>query len=175
MKREQKGTPLTPERVFIDHMLANTVRLVRNARHFPHNPGVASGFLVYREERPLLLTAGHIFTAAGPWTLETNLTSNEGVLHVALRDLQRIVSLDLGSGDLAEIDMAWASIDPEDVRAGRWPLRARRQGPLRCPAIEARWMQCQHQIVSMGLLPGIGSSSIKTWDDFTRSAHMRLD
>lgn len=118
MKREQKGTPLTPERVFIDHMLANTVRLVRNARHFPHKSGVASGVLVYREDRPLLVTAGHIFTAGGPWTLETNLISNEGVLHVALRDLQRIVSLDLGSGELAEIDMAWASIDPEDVRAG---------------------------------------------------------
>ncbi len=50
---------------FIEHMLSNTVRLMRDVSTFPENFGLASGVLVARPDDSLLLTAGHIFDKPG--------------------------------------------------------------------------------------------------------------
>lgn len=103
---------------FVKHMLAYTVRLVRNAASFPTDAGIASGFLLEREDHFLLLTAGHIFDRPGSWTLETNVSDSHTTLHVAVRDVQLIAGVNFNTGHVHRIDVAWARIAQSDVCAG---------------------------------------------------------
>lgn len=96
---------------FVEHMLAHTASLFRNAAPFPHGSALASGFLVRNGEDFRLITAGHQFEAAGSWTLETSAAGPAGTLHVALRELQLLAHVDLDTSETQSIDLAWADIE----------------------------------------------------------------
>lgn len=122
MRANRRGLPRRPEpeedeeQTFVELMLTRTVRVMRAATSFPMDLGVASGVIVERPGGLLVLTAGDIFRQPGSWTLEAKFPGHGEGLYVPLRDVQRLASLDLMAGRAPPIDLAWASIDPADVR-----------------------------------------------------------
>jgi len=90
--------------------------VMRAATSFPMDLGAASGVIVERAGGLLVLTAGDIFRHPGSWTLEAKFPGHGEGLYVPLRDVRRLASLDPMAGRTPPIDLAWASIDPADVR-----------------------------------------------------------
>jgi hypothetical protein len=94
-----------------------TVVLVRNAHTFPNDSGIASGLIMKRDDgQLLLLTAGHSFSRSGAWTLDTGLSVGGTTLHAPIQDLQLLASLNLATGEVAPVDLAWGWIESAGIR-----------------------------------------------------------
>jgi hypothetical protein len=102
---------------FVTRMLDVTVQLIGDVRQFPNVSGRGSGVLIPRATDFLLLTAGHLFKKGTTWSLETPIKANGGCLHVALRDLHVFAGVDLAAASATPIDLAWAWIRRDDIRA----------------------------------------------------------
>ena len=119
MNRKKPSRRAAPEedeeQMFVERMLALTVRLTRTAMSFPPDLEMASGVIVPRGSELLVLTAGHIFGGSGPWTLEVKFPGHGTGLYVPLREVRRVATLDSMGGRGQAIDVAWGAIDSADV------------------------------------------------------------
>ena len=101
---------------FVGHMLRYTVRLVRNPTRPEAEGGIGSGILLQRPAGLVLLTAGHNFDRPGAWALETNIEVARQTLMLPIPNPQRLLRVDLETGESSGVDVAWARVDPERLR-----------------------------------------------------------
>ena len=121
---------------YIKHMLAYSVRLVRNARSVydkPETSGIASAIMLQRPHAVVLLTAGHSFWKPGDWTWETNVVVAGETLSLRLPELQQLVQVDVQSNTVIPIDVAWCRIDQERIRQVLTKINPRRPPTLTLP------------------------------------------
>lgn len=123
------------DQMFVEHMLQYTVCLVRNPTTPEAEGGIGSGVLLQRPAGLVLMTAGHNFDRPGTWTLETNIEVGQRTLMLPIPNPQRLLRVDLETGESSDVDVAWARLDPERLR-GTPELKGRTlslnvyQGPI---------------------------------------------
>jgi hypothetical protein len=104
------------EQAFLDHMIALTVRVVQNAATFEKNGSIGSGVLLQRPAGIVLLTAGHNFDRPGAWTLECTVHVSGKTVTLPIPAPQRLLDIDLATGETRRLDVAWSWLDLEGYR-----------------------------------------------------------
>jgi hypothetical protein len=114
-------TEFNPHQAFVEHMLRYTVRLVRNPTTPGAEGGIGSGVLLQRPAGLVLLTAGHNFDRPGAWTLETDIVVGRQTLMLPIPNPQRLLQVDLETGESSNVDVAWARLGPRRLQGAPEP------------------------------------------------------
>jgi hypothetical protein len=100
---------------FVNHMLTQTARLVRLASGETLK-AIASGFWVPVGRKYRLISAGHAIGASPDWAVETIPVSASETLALSLKGV-RTLTIIKPKCESGSLDIAWADIDPDELKA----------------------------------------------------------
>lgn len=98
----------------LETLLETTVKLIE-VDESKKPVGVASGFVLKRDEKNVLISAGHCFKNSKQIAIETSIISGRETLIFALPPVNLVKKGNLLTGKFSDLDIAWTSFDPNEV------------------------------------------------------------
>lgn len=101
-------------KVLIEKLLETTIKLVEIDKE--KKPiGVASGFILKRYNKNVLISAGHCFRGSKQMAIETSIIFGVETLLFALPPVNLVKKGDLKSNKFKDLDIAWVNFDPKEI------------------------------------------------------------